>query len=262
MIASLPMYDFPEIRHATDSLWQGISRHLRNQGIKQVPGKLAHDHHLRSLWSDDHLFFSQCCGYDVIHRYKDRLQVLGTPWFAATGCCNGDYASTIVVPEDSTFHDVVDMLGTVAVLNGPESHSGMNALFSLVAPYSRKGRFFSEVKISGSHAASLEALKKGSADVASVDCLTYDLLRRYRPGVITGTRTLGLTYPAPAPPYVTRKNADPETVARMKMALREAFSDSNLSQAMDALRLSDIEITDSDPYQRIVTEFGHNLQAV
>ncbi len=262
MIASLPMYDFPEIRYATDCLWQGISRHLRSHGIKQVPNSLVHDRHLSSLWSDDNLFFSQCCGYDVVYRYRDCLQVLGTPWFTAPGCCNGDYASTIVVPENSTFLDVTDMLGTVAVLNGAESHSGMNALFSLVAPYARNGRFFSEVKISGSHAASLEALKQGSADVASVDCLTYDLLRRYRPGAISGTRTLGLTYPAPAPPYVTRKDADPETVARMKTALGEAFSDPALNQAMHTLRLGDIESTEIDPYQRIVTEFGHNLRAV
>ncbi len=114
MKASLPMYDFPEVRHATREFWSGLVRHLRLQGIEQVPGRLVHDHHLRSLWSDGDLFFSQCCGYDVVNRYKNHLRVLATPWFTAPGCCNGDYASTIVVHEDSPYRDVLDMFGKIA----------------------------------------------------------------------------------------------------------------------------------------------------
>lgn len=94
-------------------------------------------------------FISQCCGYDIIHLYRDRLQVLGTPCFDAPGCCNGHYASIVVVSESNDYQNVIDMLGTVVVINGPESHPGMNALLSLVAPYSQRGKFFTNVKISG-----------------------------------------------------------------------------------------------------------------
>lgn len=262
MIASLPMYDFPEVRHATDALWQSMERHFRREGIAQVPHRLVHDQYLNSLWSDDELLISQCCGYNIVHRYKDHLQVLATPWFNAPGCFEGNYASTIVVHENSLHRDVVDMLGTVVVINGPESHSGMNALFSLVAPYSRDGRFFAEVKISGSHAQSLSALEKGDADVASVDCVTYELLRRYRPAAIGGTRALGLTYTTPAPPYVTRANVSTDTEARMKNAQLATFADATLSDVRRTLLLADIEISSAEVYHRITTEFLHELRAV
>lgn len=262
MIASLPMYDFLEVRHTTAALWRGMVRHFRNEGIAQIPQQIVHDQNLSCLWSGDNLFMSQCCGYDVVHRYKTQLQVLGTPWFSAPGCYQGNYASTIVVPVNSPYQDVVDMHGTVVVINGPESHSGMNALFALVAPYSRDGRFFSEVKISGSHAASLTALNTGDADVASVDCLTYELLRRYRPIAIEGTRPLGLTYAAPAPPYVTGANVDPETVARMKRALLATFTDASLCGVRQALLLAGIEISSAETYQPIATEFSHHLRAI
>ncbi|RLC56764.1 MAG: hypothetical protein DRI30_05370 [Chloroflexi bacterium] len=262
MKASLPMYDIVEIRHAHDALWRGFARHFRRHGLENFPNRLIHDQPVNSLWSDDSLFMSQCCGYDIIHRYKHRLQVLATPWFNATGCGNGDYASTIVVPADSVFDDVTGMAGKVAVINGPESHSGMNALLSLVSPHCRSSKFFAEIKISGGHSQSLALLREGKADVASVDCITYELLGRYRPTAIEGTRPLGLTYPAPAPPYVTAGKFDRETVERMQNALLEAFEDQSLLDCRQTLLLEKIEISSAATYQRIDDEFKHNLRAI
>ena len=71
-------------------------------------------------------------------------------------------------------------------VNSLESHSGANALRALVAPESRKGRFFSRVRTSGSHAGSIAALVQRRADVAAIDCVTYALLDRYRPSCLAG----------------------------------------------------------------------------
>jgi ABC-type phosphate/phosphonate transport system substrate-binding protein len=256
------MYDIIEIRHAHDALWMGIARHFRKQGLKHVPRRLVHDQPVCSLWSNKNLFMSQCCGYDIIHSYKHRLKVLASPWFDAPGCSKGNYSSAIVVPTDSTYDDVTEMAGKVAVVNGPESHSGMNALFSLVSPHSRNNKFFAEIKISGSHSESVALLVEGKADVASVDCITYELLRRYRPDAIKGTRQLGLTYSAPAPPYVTAGTADVETVERMRNALLDAFEDQNLTGLRQTLLLKKIEISSDATYQRLLDDFKHNLQAV
>jgi len=256
------MYDIVEIQQAHDTLWQGFARHFRRQGLENVPSRLIHDQPVNSLWSDDDLFMSQCCGYDIIHQYKNRLQVIATPWFDAPGCSNGDYASTVVVPADSTFDDVTDMAGKVAVINGPESHSGMNALLSLVSPHCHNSKFFAEIIISGSHSQSLALLSEGRADVASVDCITYELLGRYRPAAIQGTRRLGLTYPAPAPPYVTTGKFDRETVVRMQNALLDAFEDPSLLDCRQALLLKNIEIASAASYQRIQDDFQHSLRAI
>jgi ABC-type phosphate/phosphonate transport system substrate-binding protein len=137
------------------------------------------------------------------------------------------------------------------VINEHDSHSGMNALRALVAPVSRKGRFFSRVEISGSHTASVDMVRNGSADVAAIDCVTYALLQRHRPAAVVGARKLAMTQSAPALPYVTRAMADLETVERMRAALFRAFADPGLAAARDSLLLKSIELVSASAYQRI-----------
>jgi hypothetical protein len=65
-VASLPMYDLPELRPALDAFWTGIARHLRRQGVPEAPGALTQDHPGDALWSAPDLLFSQCCGADLM----------------------------------------------------------------------------------------------------------------------------------------------------------------------------------------------------
>ena len=76
------------------------------------------------------MWFSQCCGFDIIGRYAGKLRPIATPHFGATGCKGADYASFIVVGEDCKVDDVLNMFGSICVVNGLESHSGSNALKS------------------------------------------------------------------------------------------------------------------------------------
>ena len=258
-VASLPMYDFPEIRWATDALWQGIARHLRRHGVDGIPSRLVHDVPLKDLWSDRRLIFSQCCGYDIVHRYRDRLQILATPTYTATGCDRGQYASAVVVPQASSYDDVLDMAGKVAVINGPESHSGTSALFGLVGPLARDGRFFSEIIISGGHAQSLRILQRGEADVAAIDCATLALLTRYRPVAVEGLRRLGLTYSAPAPPYVTNADVAADVMETMKTALADVNADESLDRTRAVLFIDRFEFVPGESYETIKAGFHHSI---
>jgi hypothetical protein len=61
MLASLPMYDWPEIRSATDAWWAGIARHAGlGFPLTRVPD-------YAELWRRDDLVFSQTCGYPFTH---------------------------------------------------------------------------------------------------------------------------------------------------------------------------------------------------
>ncbi len=253
-VASMPMYDLPEVRTALDSLWNGFAHNLRREGVTDVPEKLVHDRPLSHLWNDPELWFSQCCGYDLVNRYAEKLIPIATPHYGAPESEGYDYASVIVVREDCEANDVLEMRGAVCVMNGPESHSGMNALRALVAPTSCSGRFFSHVKVSGTHADSLEMIIRGEVDVAAIDCVTYALLRRHRPTTLSGIRKLGSTDRAPGIPYVTRSTVAKDTVARMRTALFRTFNDPQLTTVRQALLLEDLEELQLSQYQRI-TEF-------
>ena len=251
-IASMPMYDMPEVREALDTLWTGLAHNMKREGVPDVPGAIVHGQTLHDLWSDPRLLLSQCCGYDIVHGFAGKLRPIATPRYGAPGCRGSDYASMIVVADDCDKADILDMRGSVCVINGWESHSGMSALRALVAPSSRNGRFFSDVKVSGTHAASLEMVRLHEADVTAIDCVTYALLESYRPDVLDGTHVLGRTYRAPGIPYVTRWNEDKDTVARIRTSVLQVFADSDFTTARRALYLKDVELPPHAVYRRIV----------
>jgi hypothetical protein len=61
-VASLPMYDLPELREATDELWRALAARLQNRGI-DAPVTLERDEtNLDAVWSDPRLLLSQTCG--------------------------------------------------------------------------------------------------------------------------------------------------------------------------------------------------------
>ena len=266
MQASLPMYDLPEIRQHTDVWWAGIAKHLRLQGLSDVPNLLQHDIPLRTLWANENLLLSQCCGFDVMNRYKDQLLVLMIPHYQATACLPGQYCSFVVVHEESHFDDLNSLRNSVAVINGPESHSGMNALFTSINPLSNHGQFFKEVNISGAHADSLQQVQSKQADVAAIDNVTYALLQRERPASLEGIRILTQTRSAPALPYVTSVDTPVETQRSMQMALKAALKDPELATIREPLLISSGTFPDlsgeahpylgnENPYRVIADEF-------
>ncbi len=127
----------------------------------------------------------------------------------------------------------------------------MNALRALVAPLAREGRFFSDVRVSGAHLASLAAVARGEADVAAIDCVTYGLVARHRPAALAGTRVLCYTERAPGIPYVTRADAPEARVERLRSALAATFEAADLAAARDDLLLAGLEIVPLAAYERL-----------
>ncbi len=251
LTASLPMYEFTELHAAMQSLWRGIAKHLRKEGIDEVPDELLLGYSLSDLWSREDLLFSQCCGYDVVRRYRNILIPLAAPVFAVSQCSGHQYSSLIVVPEDSRYANVLNMRGTVVAANGPESHSGTNALMSMVAPKSDNGRFFRKTIYSGAHVESLRLLREKKADVAAVDCVTFKLLETYRPAAVVGVKVIGQTKHAPAPPYVSHVARGKENLDRIRAALFEAFENPDHEAERSALLIRAISPVDVNSYEII-----------
>lgn len=250
--ASFPMYNIPEIRAAQSALWKGIATHLKSEGVEEVPDDLAHDCPLAALLSDKNMLISQCCGYDIVQRYRETLVLVAAPIFDVAECSGHEYSSLIVVAEGSPYQDVLDMRGSIAAANGPESHSGMSSLRHLVAPKSLNGSFFGSVIYSGGHVQSLHLIQSGKADVAAIDSVTYTLLERYRPSATESIRKLGRTFFAPAPPYVTHIDRESDTLRRLKIALQNAFRDPDLEACRTALLLKGIGDVDRKTYEKIL----------
>lgn len=247
------MYDPPELRPAVDEWWRGLARAFRAEGIGDVPERLDRDLAFDALWSAPDLLFAQACGFPLTGRWSDRLHYLATPRYAAPGCEGSSYCSFIVVPAESAAQCVEDLRGARCSINSRISHSGFNALRAHVAAVSRDGRFFGSIRVSGGHAESLNEIARGEADVAAIDCVTYELLRRCRPRTVAATRVVGRTVRAPGLPYVTRLDAAPELRERLAAGLLRAFADPSLASARAELLIDGVDVLSLADYQCMQT---------
>ena len=177
---------------------------------------------------------------------------MATPVYGAEGCSGASYRSFFVVRADDPAAGLEDLRGRRVAVNEPNSQSGYNCLRRALAPLSRGNPFFSEVLVSGGHAASLTAVREGRADLAATDCVSFALMSRYQPAAVAGLRVLAHSAPAPALPYVTRAAADPDLLARLRAGLRRALEDPDLAGARDALFLKGAEVLPDEAYRVIV----------
>jgi ABC-type phosphate/phosphonate transport system substrate-binding protein len=251
-IASLPMYDLPEVAAANDALWHGLARALAREGVEDVPQELTRGVDLGQVWRDPNLLFGQTCGYPLTHAFKGALMVVATPVYDAPGCAGPEYCSRIVVRADDPAWELEDLRGRTAAITHATSQSGYSALRATVAHLADQGRFFGRVLESGGHPDSLAMVAAGVADVCATDCVTHALLARHRPEALEGLRVLARSPAAPGLPYVTRAAADDELVARLRGALSAALEDPGLASAREALLIAGAEVLPETAYQRII----------
>lgn len=251
-IASLPMYDLPEVNAATDAWWAGLARALAREGVRDVPVNLVRDCDTKTVWRSPDLLFSQTCGYPLMHDFAGQLRVVATPCYDALGCDGPSYRSLIVVRADDPASSLEDLRGRIAVANSPDSQSGYSALRAAVAVVAGAKRFFSKVAISGAHANSLALVASGAADVCAIDCVTQSMLTRHRPEAVANLRVLGDTVAAPGLPYVTRADASDDLLKRLRAGLRAALADPKLAAARDDLLITGVEVLSEDAYDRII----------
>ena len=250
--ASLPMYDLPEVRPATDRLWSAVAVRLQAQGIGDVPGTLTRGPEPAVLWRDDRLLLSQTCGFPLTHAFADDLTPVAAPCYGVPGCTGPHYRSAVVVRSDDGIADLTALAGRRVAVNGWDSQSGWNALAAMVAPLATDGHLFSGAAVTGSHADSLAAVREGRADVAAIDCVTHWLLSRHRPAAVAGTRILTWTASAPGLPFVTRRDTPPHVIAILRTTLGAAIADPALAPVRDALGLVGIEAIGLDAFDRIL----------
>lgn len=252
MIASLPMYDLPELAVATAAWWAGLRHHMMEAGVAGLPADLAHPEDRHAHWLDPDLVFSQTCGYPLTHELKGKVRLLATPRYAAKGCEAATYVSQVVVRADDPAASIADLKGRRAAYNDAASQSGYNVLRHLVAPLAKGRSFFAAVIESGAHRRSLAMVREGTADVATIDCVTFDLLSRAAPNEAEGIRVLCATARAPALPYITSLHTPPERLAQLRYGLAAACADPALAATRATLLIAGCETLPLAAYDEIL----------
>lgn len=216
-VAALPMYDWPEVRGATDRLWAGLRETLRAEGVP-APERLTRDRPPEAVWRDPALVLAMTCGLPLVRELAGRVAMVGTLDYGVPGAPPGWYRSAVVVRADDPRAELAGFRGARLALNGRDSQSGWGAMLHHAAALAEEGRFFGAAEVTGAHAASISAVADGRAEIAAIDWVSWRLACAFRPEA-TRLRVLMLTDPTPAPPLIAAPGADP---ARYQRAIAAA----------------------------------------
>lgn len=213
-VATLPMYDWPEMRDAQDAFWAAVRDGLRARGM-DAPDALSSG----TAWRDPGLVFSQTCGWPWITEYRDALDLVATPVSTIPGCEGATYSSMVIVRADAAAETLADLRGGSVAFNGGDSQSGVHTLREAVGPLAGDMPFFGQGVESGAHRESIRAVANGDADCAAIDAVCWAMAGRYEREAVAKLRVVHRTAAAPALPFVTRRGGP---VAEVRAALEEA----------------------------------------
>lgn len=252
-IASLPMYDWPDMQPAVNRLWAEIAARCRAAGLP-APDTLDRRADYAGPWIDPALLLSQTCGFPYVKSLRGRAVLVGAPVYDAPGCAGPTYRSMMIVRREDRVEAVPMLRGRRAAINDHASQSGYSALRAIIAPYAGGGRFFGAVLESGGHRASMRAVAEGRADVATIDCVSWALAGRHEPATVARLRVLTLSPVAPSLPFITSASAvarDRSVPGRLRDAIRQAIG-VDAAYFRKELLLVDVEPVEDRDYDRIL----------
>lgn len=245
VVAGLSMYTTPGlVAEASAQLTERVLVRLGREMQSSQPVELMQQ------WLSPQLLFAQTCGYPLMHSLKGKVQLIATPCYDLPGCQDNLHCSWLIVREDDPRQSLPEFYDSVAALNGYDSNSGMNLFRYKVAPFSRDGRFFREVVLSGAHVLSLDMVAQGVADLACIDAVTFGYLQLHDPGRLQGVRILEATASSPALPLIGAIT----TTNEMCLSVLEAFNAclKEAPQLSQTLALKGFVRSSIEDYQRVL----------
>lgn len=220
MIASLPMYDWPEVQPAYDRLWSGVAARLTDHGVA-APMTLLREGDLWDHWQAPDLLLSQTCGLPFRARLRGKVRLVGTPDYGLEGCPSGHYASKIVVRVDDEKTTPKDWVNKRLVYNENSSQSGWASILNYSA---RLGTGFASHIASGAHRVSAHMVAEGKADIAAIDAQSWRLLVAHDP-CVAALKVIDQTDPTPGTPFITALDTSDQTTDALFQALIGAVAE-------------------------------------
>jgi len=220
-IAQLPMYDWPEVRVATDALWAEIHTALHKRGIAS-PETLDREEVTETAWLSPRLLLSQTCGLPLVQDLRGQVAVLGRFTYQGLSA-TGDYHSVIVVRQSESIDNPVTLRGQRAAINHEDSYSGCLTLKRWAGRLTGETTFFASVIATGSHRDSVCAVANDLADTAAIDHVSWRLAKRVEPAA-QSLKVVVKTDDRPGLPLITRTGHDTKTLASFRSALDEAVT--------------------------------------
>jgi ABC-type phosphate/phosphonate transport system substrate-binding protein len=205
-----------------------------------------------SVLRDPGLFIGHTCGYPLMKHLQDVVTPFCVPVFNVSGVEGNLYSSRFIVATDSDINSLAESVGRTAAINSIDSNSGMNVLRHAIAELNPDVPFFDSVVHSGGHLQSLTAVAERRADVAAIDCVSFQLIEDRWPELTDRVRSIGDSIKTCGLPLVMPDASLASTDTRQILAtLNKALKQVN-PRLRQQLHLSHFESVNLEDYQGIL----------
>lgn len=244
------MYLRAETRAAHDAFWALIRDALRDHGTlapAALDRTLPHD----QTWSRNDLILGQICNlpYRIVPHQAHRIGICD---YALPGTPLGHYYSHFVVRADDPRDTPAAFAHARLAINEALSHSGWGSAWT----YARDNGFtFENTVETGAHSASAAAIVAGTADIAAIDAISWQLIQRYD-DTARHLRIIARTATSPGQTLITARANDP---APIRSALSQALSALPTTHQDTLLLRALVDLPDSAYTTMIVPDAPPNL---
>jgi ABC-type phosphate/phosphonate transport system substrate-binding protein len=243
-IASLAMYPYLHLRSAYDQLWEGVRSRL-SFAAPELDWVLD----ALSACRRDDLLLGQTCGWPLITELASTVRVVGTFDYDVEGASDGTYCSVLISNQqhESLAH-ILRRPGLVVAANSVDSLSGWISLLSVAATHDvRLDRLLEKVdqrvEWTGSHAASVDAVRRRRAHLASIDAVSWAHLEG------SGLSIVGHGPRVPCLPLVTSGSSTDVVVGELRAALAATVRDPAMADVCATLKIRDFLVRDLADYE-------------
>jgi ABC-type phosphate/phosphonate transport system substrate-binding protein len=240
--AELPMYTAPTLVQQASEAW--LARIVGLLAVERLP---VSELELSQVWLSPRLLLAQTCGYPLMTLLRDKVRLTGRPVYDLPHSAEGNHCSLLMVRADDRRTRLVEFFGSHGLINSEDSNSGMNLFRHQLAPLQQKGRFFSELSITGGHRHSLRWLKEGRGDLAAIDSVTYDYLARDDSEEVAGLRILARSAISPCLPYISALDVSAEQAQLIRCAMNRALRE--LPDVARVLAIREVRPASTADYQ-------------
>ena len=227
-IASLAMYPFTPLRVANDRFWDSVRSRL-----SFAAPVLDWDLDPLAAGRRDDLILGQTCGWPLVTELASNVRVIGTFDFDVEGSSDGTYASVLVSGTGDELDDILHRRDLVVAASSSDSLSGWISLRSAAAARGVRLDGPDQIKWTGAHAVSVEALRAGRVHLAAIDAVSWAHLG----GAGQGLSVVGHGPRIPCLPLITSGSTSDAVVEELRTALAATVHDPAINDVCTTLRI-------------------------
>jgi ABC-type phosphate/phosphonate transport system substrate-binding protein len=213
-----------------------------------VPAELFQPQDLYHHWLETDLLLSQTCGYPLSTTLRHKVQIVGTFAYRAPGCEGISCRSQLIRRSSDPRTTLPQFANSTFAFNGRDSQSGFNAQRALLETSGLQDPFFQHLLESGGHNRSIEWVRTGLADLASVDCVTLALWRQANPALSDDIAVFAQTGPYPGLPLITSVHTPAPILAALRECLALVATEPQYAALCAPLWIAGFEVTTLDDY--------------